>query len=73
MNSEDTMQYVCQVCGYNMAGYHPDFCPFCGATKDRFLPAEENSARLTRFNSVPKLGYEHAAYRVIAEGAVFFY
>jgi hydroxyacylglutathione hydrolase len=75
-------QYVCQVCGYNMAGYHPAFCPFCGATKDKFLTADENSARhhvegmhvnayVTRFNTVPKLGYEHAAYRVEAEGVVF--
>jgi hydroxyacylglutathione hydrolase len=77
MNNEDTLQYVCQNCGYNMAGYHPDFCPFCGATKDRFLSAEENSERrhiegtrinesVTRINSVPALGYEHAAYRVVA-------
>jgi glyoxylase-like metal-dependent hydrolase (beta-lactamase superfamily II) len=82
MNNEDIGQYVCQVCGYNMVGYHPDFCPFCGAAKDKFLPAEENSARrhvegtrinesVTRLNSVPKLGYEHAAYRVVADGAVF--
>lgn len=82
MNSEDNEQYVCQVCGYNMAGYHPDFCPFCGATKDRFLSADENSALhhvegsqvnayVTRVNTVPRLGYEHAAYQVVADGAVF--
>jgi hydroxyacylglutathione hydrolase len=82
MDSEGVEQYVCQVCGYNMAGYHPAFCPFCGATKDRFLTADENSARhhvegmhvnaqVTRFNTVPKLGFEHAAYRVEADGPVF--
>lgn len=82
MNTHDNGQFVCQVCGYNMVGYHPDFCPFCGATKDRFLSAEENSAyrhvegipiteTVTRFNSVPKLGYEHAAYRIIADRRVF--
>ena len=81
MDNEGVEQYVCQVCGYNMAGYHPAFCPFCGATKDKFLTADENSARhhvegmhvnaqVTRFNTVPKLGYEHAAYRVEAEGMV---
>ena len=82
MNNEDIGQYVCQVCGYNIVGYYPDFCPFCGAAKDTFLPAEENSARrhvegtrinesVIRLNSVPKLGYEHAAYRVVADRAVF--
>lgn len=82
MDSEGIEQYVCQVCGYNMAGYHPAFCPFCGATKDKFLTSDENSARhhvegmhvnaqVTRFNTVPKLGYEHAAYRVEADGVVF--
>jgi len=79
MNTDDNRQFVCQFCGYNMVGYYPDFCPFCGAAKDTFLPAEENSALrhvkgtrindyVTRFNSVPKLGYEHAAYRVEADG-----
>ena len=82
MNSKDSGQYVCQICGYNMAGYHPDFCPFCGAAKDKFLSAEENSAlrhiesrqineSVTRINSVPALGYEHAAYRVVTDRVVF--
>ena len=82
MNSGNIPQYVCLVCGYNMTGYYPDFCPFCGATKDRFSPAEENSSNhhvecirinesLTRLNSVPKRGYEHAAYRVVADGTIF--
>jgi hydroxyacylglutathione hydrolase len=82
MSAEGNGQHVCQVCGYNMVGYHPGFCPFCGATQDRFLSAEENSAShhvegteltesVTRFNSVPKLGYEHAAYRVESDGAAF--
>jgi hydroxyacylglutathione hydrolase len=80
--NEGNEQYVCQSCGYNMVGYHPDFCPFCGATKERFLPGDENSTRhhvegmqvnacVTRFTTVPKLGYEHAAYRIVADGAVF--
>jgi hydroxyacylglutathione hydrolase len=82
MNNGEIEQYVCQVCGYNMVGYHPIFCPFCGASKDKFLTADENSANhhlegmhvnayVTRFNTVPKLGYEHSAYRVEADGAVF--
>ncbi|MBI4334078.1 MAG: MBL fold metallo-hydrolase [Chloroflexi bacterium] len=68
-------QYVCTVCGYNMVGYHPDRCPFCGAPQERFITAEECSARftvmstrvndyVTRLNSVPALGFEHAAYRI---------
>jgi len=82
MNNERIEQYVCQACGYNMVGYHPDFCPFCGATNDKFLPADDNSALhhvegtqvnayVTRCTTVPKLGYEHAAYRVVADGAIF--
>ena len=68
-------QYVCLVCGFNMVGFHPDTCPFCGARKERFITAEECSARfkvvstpvnekVTRLNSEPALGYEHAAYRI---------
>ena len=68
-------QYVCLVCGFNMVGFHPDTCPFCGAKKERFITAEECSvrfkvvatpvnAKVTRLNSQPSLGFEHAAYRV---------
>ena len=68
-------QHVCLVCGYNMIGDRPDRCPFCGAYHDQFLSADECSARfrvqsspvterVTRLNSVPDLGIEHAAYRV---------
>ncbi len=68
-------QYVCLVCGFNMIGYHPDNCPFCGVTKDNFITSEECSTlfkvkeikvndKVTRLNSVPSLGLEHAAYRV---------
>lgn len=68
-------QYVCLACGFNMVGFHPDRCPFCGAPKERFITAEECSARyrvaatpvnekVTRLNSQPALGYEHAAYRI---------
>lgn len=68
-------QHVCLVCGFNMIGFHPDRCPFCGAAKSHFITAEECSARfqvtstrvndkVTRLNSDPPLGLEHAAYRV---------
>jgi len=68
-------QYVCLVCGFNMIGFHPDDCPFCGAGKAHFITAEECSARfrvlatpvngkVTRLNSHPALGIEHAAYRI---------
>ncbi|MFO7604888.1 MAG: hypothetical protein R6W72_01110 [Desulfurivibrionaceae bacterium] len=68
-------QYVCLTCGYNMIGYHPDFCPFCGAPQDRFITADDCSSRfeviatriteeVARLNSVPPLGLEHSAYRI---------
>ncbi|MBI2934175.1 MAG: MBL fold metallo-hydrolase [Chloroflexi bacterium] len=62
-----------------MVGYLPDYCPFCGASKQNFLTAEECSTRFTvvstpvndrvsRLNSVPALGFEHAAYRIETTG-----
>jgi hydroxyacylglutathione hydrolase len=79
----DLQQWVCLECGYNMIGEMPDVCPFCGATHDRFMPWEEaemtyrvSSHQVNDFVdqllSVPKLGLEHAAYRVKTEaGAVW--
>jgi hypothetical protein len=32
-------QHVCLVCGFNMVGFHPDTCPFCGARKERMVVA----------------------------------
>lgn len=74
-------QYVCLVCGFNMVGFSPDTCPFCGASKERFITAEQCSARykvvatpinekVTRLNSKPALGYEHAAYRIESSQSV---
>ena len=71
----DREQHVCLVCGFNMIGFHPSNCPFCGARSDHFITAEECSARyqvvavpvnekVTRLNSQPALGIEHAAYRI---------
>jgi hypothetical protein len=68
-------QYVCLTCGYNMVGYHPDFCPFCGAAQKEFIPASDCSRRfavvatpvtaeVTKLNSVPPLGLEHAAFQI---------
>ncbi|MCL7412636.1 MAG: hypothetical protein M8353_03340 [ANME-2 cluster archaeon] len=68
-------QLVCTVCGYNMVGYSPEHCPFCGASKEKFLTSEECSARysvvetpvtdhVSRLNSTPRLGLEHTAYRI---------
>jgi hypothetical protein len=72
-------QYVCLVCGFNMIGFHPDHCPFCGAANKNFITAEECSAsykvaatpvneKVTRLNSNPPLGFEHAAYRIETAG-----
>ncbi len=69
------MQYVCLRCGYNMVGFYPKNCPFCGAPRTQFLTSEQASSRFhveqTRvsskvmaLNSVPDLGYEHTAYHL---------
>jgi hydroxyacylglutathione hydrolase len=58
-----------------MIGFYPDQCPFCGAAKEHFITAEECSSRykvvatpvngkVTRLNSRPALGIEHASYRI---------
>ena len=67
--------HVCLVCGYNMVNQHPEKCPFCGADRESFITAQECTERyrvstttvnnkVTRLNSVPALGIEHAAYRI---------
>ncbi len=59
----------------HIIGDLPDVCPFCGAVRESIRPSEEVSARfevralpvtdrVTRLNSNPALGIEHAAYRV---------
>lgn len=79
----DMRQWVCLQCGYNMIGEMPDVCPFCGARHDHFMAWDEaeKTYRITtqavtdgvyQLLAEPKLGYEHAAYRVETEaGAVW--
>jgi hypothetical protein len=66
-------QYVCQICGYNIIGHFPRFCPFCGASNENFITAEQCSQEykivsskvnenVDRLNSYPSLGLEHSAY-----------
>jgi len=81
--SDPQQQWVCLQCGYNMIGELPDVCPFCGASHDRFMAWDETekhfrvhslavSEGVSQLLSVPKLGYEHAAYRIETEaGAVW--
>lgn len=81
--SENSLQWVCLQCGYNMIGEMPDVCPFCGARHEHFMGWEEAEktyrvmARpvndvVSQLLSVPKLGLEHAAYRIETEdGAVW--
>lgn len=76
-------QWVCTTCGYNIIGEMLDRCPFCGASHERFVAWDEaeQTYRVTphRVNdyvvqllSVPRLGLEHAAYRIETEdGAVW--
>jgi hydroxyacylglutathione hydrolase len=76
-------QYVCTVCGFNMVGYYPEYCPFCGAHQSNFITSEECSARykvhgtrvndkVTSLRSVPSLGLEHAAYRIETNGSTYW-
>ena len=72
-------QWVCVPCGYNMIGEMPEVCPFCGARHDRFVswdvgeetyrvaetPVADGVAQL---RSRPRLGLEHACYRVETAG-----
>lgn len=81
--NEATQQWVCLQCGYNMIGEMPDVCPFCGATHDCFMAwdkAEQTyhvtphavNDSVSQLLSVPKLGLEHAAYRIETKaGAVW--
>jgi hydroxyacylglutathione hydrolase len=82
-NAAVAESYVCTSCGYNMVGYYPLHCPFCGADRDRFLTAEECSARyrvrstpvaenVEMLQSVPRLGLEHAAYRIDTGDRVYW-
>lgn len=76
-------QWVCTTCGYNMIGDMPDVCPFCGARHDKFVSWEQVETayrvtpsrvteQVTQLLSQPRLGLEHAAYRVeTASGALW--
>ncbi len=66
-------QYVCTECGYNMPGYCPDFCPFCGAEKRIFITWKECSTlfdvaclevtgNISRLKAEPPLGPELSSY-----------
>lgn len=80
---ENIQQWVCLQCGYNMIGEMPDVCPFCGARHDQFMSWDRAEAAYRvithRVNDVvgqllsePKLGLEHAAYRIeTPDGAVW--
>ena len=37
---KDEPYFVCQVCGYTVAGEAPDMCPVCGASSDEFKRVE---------------------------------
>ncbi|NVM44270.1 MAG: MBL fold metallo-hydrolase [Candidatus Lokiarchaeota archaeon] len=76
-------QYVCKVCGYNMIGYYPETCPFCGALKVNFITAEDCNEnyevletkvtdKVIRLNSSPPLGLEHSAYSIKTEKQIIW-
>lgn len=75
VSANETPQWVCLTCGYNMIGEMLDSCPFCGASHEHFMAWDvaETHYRVTatavndyvsQLLSVPKLGLEHAAYRI---------
>ncbi len=77
----DTQQWVCLQCGYNMIGEMPDICPFCGAKHDQFMAWDEAETYFRvkthpvndvvgQLLSEPKLGLEHAAYRIETDEGV---
>lgn len=83
MRAIEQKQWVCVACGYNMIGEKPYVCPFCGETHEAFMswdkaeriyrvtPTRVNDV-VTQLRSVPRLGIEHAAYRIeTAKGAVW--
>lgn len=72
-------QYVCTSCGYNAVGARPRSCPFCGARRRRMVSADTASRRyrvvsrevapgVSQLKCRPRLGLEHAAYRIEADG-----
>ena len=72
-------QWVCTVCGYNMIGKRPDRCLFCAAQRNKFVDSKTASRRyqliaksvaptVTQLTSLPRLGLEHVAYRIEADG-----
>jgi len=72
-------QWVCTVCGYNAVGARPERCPFCGGQSGRILDsatisrryrvtATPVSATVQQLKSSPRLGLEHAAYSIEADG-----
>jgi len=78
MNLFENEQYVCKVCGFNIIGYFPERCPFCGTLNVNFITAENCSEnykvletkitdKVIRLNSTPPLGLEHAAYSIKTE------
>lgn len=78
MNIFRLEQFVCEICGYNMIGYLPDNCPFCGSSREKFITAEfcskkysikkeKVTSRVFSLGSSPRLGLEHLAYCIISD------
>ena len=72
-------QWVCTVCGYNMIGKRPTRCPFCSsphrdfvdsatASRRYLVTAKKVSDTVTQLKCLPRLGLEHSAYRIDADG-----
>ncbi|MCU0567382.1 MAG: hypothetical protein MUF49_12380 [Oculatellaceae cyanobacterium Prado106] len=73
--SDPSQQWVCTACSFNMIGFYPKRCRFCGATPEHFTTALDCSAtrqveavqvsdRISQLKSAPPFDFEHAAYRI---------
>ena len=62
-----------------MIGKRPDRCPFCGTRRKDFVDSATATRRyrlrsqavsdtVDRLQCIPRLGLEHAAYRIVADG-----
>ena len=72
-------QHVCTACGYNAVGVRPASCAFCGARSKYMVSAATASRRyrvqardvghgVSQLRCQPRLGLEHSAYRIDADG-----
>lgn len=59
------MMWRCEVCGYlHEGGEPPDFCPKCGAPKEKFVLLDEEEAQMMRDSLATKEKYRQILTRL---------